>query len=137
MIFIVNDNELHRKLQADLVEARLNQNWRMFEDGADLLSWYEAQLELPEEERRFPACILLNNFMHRVHGPQALLRLRELERAHGLGRVPVVGISTMYSEKERAIFERHADAMLHVPFGVPEFLETVGRCVGKAHEAGD
>ena len=132
MICIVNDNALQRRLQADLIESVLGERVRMFEDGADLVEALEAQMRLPAESRRLPACILLNNFMHRMHGPQALLRLRRMEREHGLNRTPVVVLSAFFTKDERQLFRRHADAIFPVPFRVEDFLATLRRLLGKA-----
>ncbi len=132
MIYIVNDNALQRRLQADLVERALGEEARTFEDGAGMLDELERQARLPAESRRLPACILLNNFMRRVHGPEALFRLRRMEREHGLNRTPVVALSAFFTKDERRLFRRHADAVFPLPIHVEDFLATLRRLLGKA-----
>lgn len=127
MIFVVNDNELQRKLQTDLIACALNREVRMFDDGASLLYWYAVHLDLPEQERRFPSCIVLDNFMREVRAPETLLRLRRMEWAHGLRRIPVVVVSAFFTDEERRIFRRLADAMFSVPLNVKEFLSALRR----------
>ncbi len=132
LIFVVNDHELQRKLQADLIESALEEEARTFDDGTALLGWYDARLKLPEGKRHLPSCIVLNNFMLELHGPETLLRLRKMEHEHGLRRTPVIATSTMFGDGDRKVFERHADAMLDVPFSVPEFLATLRRLLPQA-----
>ncbi len=124
-VLVADDNPVNRLLAMELV-ARLGLRAEGAEDGDEALAMIA---------RSRPRIVLMDVSMPVLDGLSATRRLRERERAEGLPRLPVIGLTAhAYAEDRRRCLEAGMDEHLPKPISGDVLAITLDRWLDRPEE---
>ena len=121
-ILLVEDNPGDARLAVEAFsEARVRNNLRVVSSGEEALLFLHRQA--PHQEAPRPDLILLDLNLPRLSGHQLL---GEIKADPGLGRIPVVILTTSQSEDDiSSAYDLNANCYIAKPVDLDEFFEVV------------